>query len=63
MIELYQPLSKSMRNIQNAIVECLDATLNELKKSSKTVSSSLMHRMHLPLFGVPLSSEYFLLFL
>lgn len=27
-----------MRKIQNSIVECLDATLNELKKSSKTVS-------------------------
>lgn len=38
VIELYQPLSSSMRKIQNSIVECLDATLNELKKSSKTVS-------------------------
>ncbi|PWN88390.1 DNA repair protein [Acaromyces ingoldii] len=37
VIELHQPLSRSMRNIQNAIVECLDATLGELKRGSSTI--------------------------
>lgn len=40
VIELHQPLSRSMRNIQNAIVECLDATLGELKRGSSTVSAA-----------------------
>ncbi|UZJ52102.1 hypothetical protein CBS101457_001422 [Exobasidium rhododendri] len=37
VIELHQPLSSSMKRIQNAIVECLDATLNELKRGSGSV--------------------------
>lgn len=37
VIELHQPLSQSMRRIQNAIVECLDATLSELKRGSGSV--------------------------
>ncbi|PWN52772.1 hypothetical protein IE53DRAFT_311477 [Violaceomyces palustris] len=37
VIELHQPLSRSMRNIQTAIVECLDATLSELKRSNPSV--------------------------
>lgn len=32
VVELHQPLTRSMQNIQNAIVECLDTTLNELKR-------------------------------
>ncbi|KAH0445909.1 hypothetical protein IEQ34_025253 [Dendrobium chrysotoxum] len=37
VIELHQPLSQAMRRIQNAIVECLDATLGELKRGSGSV--------------------------
>jgi DNA excision repair protein ERCC-4 len=37
VIELHQPLSGSMKRIQNAIVECLDATLNELKRGSGSI--------------------------
>lgn len=33
VVELHQPLTRSMTNMQNAIVECLDATLNELKRT------------------------------
>lgn len=37
VVELHQPLSKSMRIIQTAIVECLDATLSELKRSISSI--------------------------
>jgi DNA excision repair protein ERCC-4 len=33
VIELYQPLTRKMSEIQVAIVECMDATLAELRKS------------------------------
>lgn len=33
VVELHQPLSRSMKRIQDSIVECLDATLNEVKRS------------------------------
>lgn len=33
VVELHQPLSRSMRMIQTAIVECLEATLAELKRA------------------------------
>ncbi|KAL7412836.1 hypothetical protein BDY24DRAFT_352173 [Mrakia frigida] len=33
VVELYQPLTTPMKEIQNAIVECMDATLMELRKS------------------------------
>lgn len=35
--ELYQPLSQSMRDIQTGIIECMDATLSEIKKSNTKV--------------------------
>ena len=38
VIQLHQPLSRSMRAIQTAIVECLDATLGELKRGAGNVS-------------------------
>jgi DNA excision repair protein ERCC-4 len=37
VIELSQSLSGPMRRIQNAIVECLEATLNELKRGAGNV--------------------------
>ncbi|PWN26961.1 hypothetical protein BDZ90DRAFT_260642 [Jaminaea rosea] len=37
VVELHQPLSRSMRMIQTAIVECLEATLTELKKAVATL--------------------------
>ncbi|PWN40252.1 hypothetical protein IE81DRAFT_325773 [Ceraceosorus guamensis] len=37
VIQLHQPLSRSMRAIQTAIVECLDATLGELKRGAGNV--------------------------
>lgn len=33
VIEMHQPLSSRMRSIQNAIIECLEATLHEVKLS------------------------------
>ncbi|PWZ00136.1 DNA repair protein [Testicularia cyperi] len=39
VIELHQPLSKSMRNIQTAIIECLDASLSELKRGNANVET------------------------
>ncbi|KAE8209476.1 hypothetical protein CF327_g6551 [Tilletia walkeri] len=37
VIELHQPLNRSMLEIQTAIMECLEATLGELKRSSATI--------------------------
>ncbi|CAO1633576.1 unnamed protein product [Parajaminaea phylloscopi] len=37
VVELHQPLSRSMRIIQTAVVECLDATLGELKRSVSSI--------------------------
>lgn len=39
VIELYQPLTPLMSEIQSAIVECMQATLNELRRSNANVSS------------------------
>lgn len=37
VIELAQPMSESMTEIHEAIVNCMNATLNELKRSNTTV--------------------------
>lgn len=37
VIELYQPLSESMADIHHAIVQCMSATLAELKRANSTV--------------------------
>ncbi|GAA5870265.1 hypothetical protein JCM8547_006590, partial [Rhodosporidiobolus lusitaniae] len=34
VIELYQPLTHDMMDIQNAILECMEATLSEIKRSN-----------------------------
>ncbi|GAA5948325.1 hypothetical protein JCM10213_000091 [Rhodosporidiobolus nylandii] len=34
VIELYQPLTHDMLDIQNAILECMEATLSEIKRSN-----------------------------
>nr|WJN24990.1 single-stranded DNA endonuclease [Pseudozyma pruni] len=39
VVELHQPLSRSMRNIQTAIIECLDASLSELKRGNANVET------------------------
>nr|WJN24991.1 single-stranded DNA endonuclease [Pseudozyma thailandica] len=39
VIELHQPLNRSMRNIQTAIIECLDASLSELKRGNANVET------------------------
>jgi hypothetical protein len=38
VIELYQPLSPLMADIQSAIIECMEATLAELRRSNTSVS-------------------------
>jgi len=38
IIELLQPLNPTMRDIHDAIVQCMNGTLAELKKSNTTVS-------------------------
>lgn len=42
MVELYQPMSQLMQDIQGAVIECMDATLGELKRSCVDVSSAIM---------------------
>lgn len=37
VIQIHQPLSKRMAAIQTAIIECMDATLSELKRSNTVV--------------------------
>lgn len=37
VVELHQPLSESMDELQTAIIECMDATLAEIKRSNTTV--------------------------
>lgn len=49
VIQLHQPLSRSMRAIQTAIVECLDATLGELKRGAGSVSAVATAAHALPL--------------
>ena len=50
VVELHQPLTPAMRSIQNGIVECLDATLNEIRRSKMAADvedfsvESAMHR-------------------
>ena len=41
VIELYQPLTESMKDIHGAIVQCMTTTLAELKRSNATVRQQL----------------------
>ena len=34
VVELYQPMTQSMKDIQTAVIECMEATLSEIKKSN-----------------------------
>ncbi|KAI5476750.1 DNA repair protein rad16 [Pseudohyphozyma bogoriensis] len=34
VVEVYQPLSDSMREVQTAVIECMEATLSEIKRSN-----------------------------
>lgn len=38
VVELYQPMSNLMQQIQSAVIECMEATLGELKRSCTNVS-------------------------
>jgi DNA excision repair protein ERCC-4 len=38
VIELFQPLTRPMEEIQTAIIECMETTLTELRKSCTGVS-------------------------
>lgn len=42
VIEMYQPLSNKMAEIQAAIIECMEATLSEIKRSNTYVRQSLL---------------------
>lgn len=37
VVELHQPLSDSMTDIQTSIIECMEATLSEIKRSNYAV--------------------------
>lgn len=37
VVELHQPLSDSMKVMQQAIIDCMDATLSEIKRSHTVV--------------------------
>jgi DNA excision repair protein ERCC-4 len=37
VIELYQPMTAAMTEIQAAVVECMEATLGELRRSNTQV--------------------------
>jgi hypothetical protein len=41
VVELYQPMSTLMQQIQGAVIECMEATLGELKRSCTNVRSTL----------------------
>jgi DNA excision repair protein ERCC-4 len=41
VIEFYQPLSPSMAEIQTAVLECMEATLSEIKRSNTSVSQRM----------------------
>jgi DNA excision repair protein ERCC-4 len=53
VIELYQPLTESMKDIHGAIVQCMTTTLAELKRSNATVRQQLSIKFKLltPAFG------------
>jgi DNA excision repair protein ERCC-4 len=38
VIEFYQPLTPAMMEIQNGILDCMEATLSEIKRSNHYVS-------------------------
>lgn len=38
VVELHQPLTESMRDIHDAIVQCMNTTLAELKRANTQVS-------------------------
>lgn len=40
MIELHQPMTPAMDEIQTAILECMEATLAEVKRSNTSVRSA-----------------------
>lgn len=40
VVELYQPLTPAMLDIQTAILECMELTLSEVKRSNTYVSCS-----------------------
>jgi DNA excision repair protein ERCC-4 len=37
VVELFQPLSPSMDELQTALIECMDATLAEIRRSNTSV--------------------------
>ena len=37
VIELYQPMTESMKEIHGGLVQCMSMTLSELKRSNTTV--------------------------
>jgi DNA excision repair protein ERCC-4 len=37
VIELYQPMTDNMRDIQAAVIECMEATLSEIKRSNTSL--------------------------
>lgn len=43
VVELYQPMTESMRDIHAAIVDCMVATLSELKRANTQVGINLMN--------------------
>jgi DNA excision repair protein ERCC-4 len=40
VVELYQPLGHNMLDIQTAIIECMEMTLSEIKRSNTYVRAS-----------------------
>ena len=39
VVELYQPMTESMKEIHGGLVQCMSMTLSELKRSNTTVGS------------------------
>lgn len=39
VVEIYQPLTRDMLDIQTAILECMELTLSEIKRSNHYVRS------------------------
>jgi DNA excision repair protein ERCC-4 len=41
VVEMYQPMTESMKEIHGGLVQCMSMTLAELKRSNTTVGFSL----------------------
>lgn len=51
VVELYQPMTESMKEIHGGLVQCMSMTLAELKRSNTTVGSFFLSRFQVFIFS------------